>query len=103
MMDGLRITTNGHPRPILYGWELTDEEKEEFDHLDDDELDEHDFVRYKGQVYDLGEFERIPVHRDGPLFPGNWSGYHPDSFFSGILVRYLEDDDDNVVMGWYLV
>lgn len=100
MMDGLRITTNGHPRPILYGWELTEKEREDFDYLSPDELDEHDFVRYKGEVYDLDEFERIPVHEGKPVFPG-WSGYRSDSFFSGVLIRYPEDDDENVVMGWY--
>ena len=28
-----------------------------------------------------------------------WEGYSSDSYFSGTLVKYI--DDDSVIMGWY--
>ena len=96
-MSEVKIITNNHPRPIVYGWELSDSERQEFDYYDADELDCAMFFRYKGEIYDLGEF--MCVDR-GP-FTG-WDGYSSDSFFSGILVKYPEHDNDHVMVGWYV-
>ena len=97
MSDSLRIFTNNIPRPIVYGYELTDKEREDFDYYDNDEILDAMFFRYKSQVYDLGEFMRLD--RYSP-FPKIWHGYMSDSYFSGVLVRYT-DDQDNVIVGWY--
>ena len=98
-MDDIKIITNHVPRPIVYGWELTDKERAEFDYYDDEELDSNMFFRYKGHVYDLSDFERVtPMIR--PFHP-YWHGYMSDSFFSGILFRFVEDDDESCIVGWY--
>lgn len=93
-MSDLTIITNNVPRDIIEGWELTSSEREDFDYLDwnaiDGGLDSASFVRYKGQLYDLGDFEAAT------LFPG-WNGYVSDTFFSGILVRWV--NTEQVVMG----
>ena len=92
------IVTNNVPRQLIHGYELTDKEREEFDYLSSDELFERDFFRYKGNVYDMGEFMRITdtmeLH-DSQL--KEWHGYMADSYFSGILVRYIERDEEIVV------
>lgn len=101
MADTLTIITNHVPRDIVDGWELTPQEREEFDYLDWDAIergeDSASFVRYKGELYDLGDLER-PT---SDIFPG-WDAYLSDTFFSGVLFRYVEDDGDwRIVMGRY--
>ena len=53
----MEIITNNQPCFIIYGFELSDKEKEQFDYLDN--IDECSFFRYKGELYDLGEFMRV--------------------------------------------
>jgi len=101
----LTIRTNHKPRPVLSRWELTPRESADFDYLADDE---GSFFRYRGQVYDLGEFCRVipqgstrchPTECDNPAFSG-WHGYSSDSFFSGMLVKYA-DECEPVIVGVY--
>lgn len=99
----MKIKTNNTPRHLVYGYELTKKEAADFDYLSPDELNEREFVRYRGRVYDMGEFMRI----DKTVAPhpqrqgwGHWHGYSSDSFFSGVLVRF-SDDGESVVLGTY--
>ena len=92
-MNNIKIITNNKPRQLIYGYELTDKQKQDFDYIAD--IDSHDFVRYKGNVYDLSEFVRI--ENNDRL--KDWDGYSSDSYFSGTLVKYI--DSDTVIMGWY--
>lgn len=100
MADGLTIITNHVPRLIIDAYELTAVERKDFDYYDWDKIergeDSASFFRYRGQLYDLGEFMRVP--RDA--FPG-WEGYSNDSFFSGVIVRYHEDHDHVIVGRFY--
>ena len=96
MTATLKITTNNVPRDLIQGYELSDKEKAEFDYIDKEEIDGHNFFRYKGLVYDLGEFMRVG-HSFGLQ---GWDGYHSDSAFSGILVKYV-DHGDRIIVGWY--
>ena len=98
-MSEPRIITNNVPRDIVYGHELTPKEREDFDYYTPKELNEATFFRYKGEVYDLGEFMRW----NNPASPtrNGWDGYRGDSFFSGLVVRYT-DDFERVVVGLYL-
>jgi hypothetical protein len=95
-MSDLTILTNHRHRDVLLWHELTDDERAEFDHyLDtDDKQADASFFRYRGNVYDLGEMQRVPPHSglDG------WDGYENDSFFSGTVVRYV-DDNERVIAG----
>ena len=94
MTNTLQIKTNNQPRPLL-GWdELTSKEQKEFDWIEDPMDTGLDFFRYKGWVYSLEEFLVAPY----PDFEG-WDGYHSDSFFSGILVKY--DGDEQVILATY--
>lgn len=80
---------------MIYGYELTDKQKKDFDYIAD--IDSHDFVKYKNNIYDLSEF--MIVGNNDSL--KDWHGYSSDSFFSGTLVKYI--DSDTVIMGWYYV
>lgn len=98
----MEIITNNKSRHIIYGFELSEKEKEQFDYLDN--IDECSFFRYKEEIYDLGEFIRInKVTAPHPQRTGweNWHGYSSDSYFSGILVRYTSDYESVIVGRYY--
>lgn len=96
-MSTIKIITNHKPRPIVYGWQLTKNERAEFDYYTDEEIEDQMFFRYKSQVYDVGEYMRT-TKRLG--FGSFWHGYASDSFFSGTLIHFCEDND-YIVVGWY--
>lgn len=66
MCNELTIVTNNVARNTIYGYELTPKEREEFDYYTPGELNEQSFVRYRKQVYDIGEFVRVES-TDSPL------------------------------------
>ena len=94
MNDTMTIKTNNVPRDVVYWYELTDAERAEFDYLDSDDAQcSASFFRYRGNVYDLGEFMVSPIK--------GWDGIRNDSYFSGILVRYVEDCERVIVAAYY--
>jgi hypothetical protein len=84
------IVTNGQSREVLYWEQLTDKERQEVDYSTAD--DGAMFARYRGAIYDLSDFPRAPQE----LKP--WDGALPDSFFSAILCRFV-DEGERVIMG----
>lgn len=103
-MSDLRIITNNVPRDVVDAYELSEVERKEFDYLKWDAIeageDSASFFRYRGQLYDLGEFSTTRVLPDfSPL--RKWDGYLNDSFFSGLVVRYVEDCE-RIVVGLFL-
>lgn len=99
-----KIITNNHERLIIDSYELSVNEREEFDYLNWAAIERGEdgatFFRYKGSLYDLGEFMTTSgMPESSPL--KKWDGYFSDSFFSAIVVRYLEDHD-HVIVGLYL-
>lgn len=90
----MEIRTNNVPRLLKYGYEMPENLRTEFDYIEEEDFATHDFFIFKGQWYDLAEFMRC----DSEHFKG-WDGYASDSYFSGVLVRIL--DDERVVVGQY--
>jgi hypothetical protein len=103
-MSEVKVITNHVPRLLLDGYELTAKERAEFDYLSDEEMIGRDFVRYRGWVYDIGDTMAItPLDRDHPQradWMRGWDSYVSDSFFSGVLFRFV--DDDHVVCATYI-
>lgn len=110
--SAVKITTNNVPRDVINAWELSAAERAEFDYLDwqaiDNGEDSAEFFRYRGELYDIGEFSRIippgskschPMECDSPDFVG-WCGYTSDSYFSGMLVKYV-DNGERVIVARY--
>ena len=85
-MSELTIRTNGQYRPVLCWENLTAKECAEFDK---EVFYNSSFFRYRGWVYTLDDFMRVG---NNALFTG-WDGYHSDSFFSGVLVKYSSCGD----------
>ena len=102
-MSDFTIKTNNVPRDVVEAFELTAEERAEFDYLDWSAIergeDSASFFRYRGEVYDLGEFMRWDGVPDSPL--ARWDGYQSDSFFSGLLVRYCENFERVIVARYH--
>ena len=99
----MQIISNHHRYPIIYGFELSERWRKEFDYLEKDELDSQMFVKYHDWVYSVGDFtnlhNRMWVSGDvSEQFKG-WDGYITDSFFSGVLIKVDEDDTEYVKMG----
>lgn len=90
------ITTNNREREIIYGLGLSEDEKKEFDYLEGDGLEYGQFFRYKGRVFDIGEFMRVP--KDSEL--SAWHGYSADTFFSGTVIKIC-DGGESVIVGTY--
>ncbi len=99
MPTDLTIITNNVPRDIVEAYELSADEREDFDYCDWDAIergeDSASFVRYKGELVDLGEFQ-VWDNPSSPTTVG-WDGFRSDSFFSGLVVRYVEDFERIVV------
>jgi hypothetical protein len=97
MSDELQIITNNVPRDIVDAYELNERERTEFDYLNWNAIDAGEdsasFVRYRGELYDLGEFM---VNSNMPEFSPlrAWDGHISDSFFSGVVVRYVQEPGD---------
>ncbi len=97
MSNEIRVVTNNQPRDIVDACELTPAERAEFDYLDwpaiDDGRDSASFVRYRGQLLDLGNLMRF----DSPDSMPGWDGYYGTSYFSAYVVRYVNDNEQVVI------
>lgn len=105
-MAEVTITTNNVPRDIINAWQLTANERKEFDYLNWEAIengeDSADFFRYRGELYDMHEFERL-THNflDGSTDDfEKWQAYQSDSYFSGILFRYV-NSGEQIIVGRY--
>lgn len=94
-LNPLKVITNNVPRPILSWYELTEKEQKEYL---EEQYSMHFFVRYKGRLEPLCSFMK-----PGPNspFPPEWQGYSPDSFYSGLLIRFTEDQEQAII-GTYI-
>jgi hypothetical protein len=104
----MRIITNHVPRDVIDAWELTPAERAEFDYLDWPAIergeDSASFFRYKGELHNLSEFSADYGITRGAGLPealSKWDGYRSDSFFSALVVRYVENYE-RVVVGLML-
>lgn len=91
------IRTNNKPRETVLGYELTKKQKAAFDYINADSIDSHEFIKYKGRVYDLGDFVRLP-NEDSPF--SGWVAISPDSFFSGVLIRFVNDCEQVIIASY---
>lgn len=101
-MDKITIRTNHKPRDVLRWWDLTDKERKEFDYLDTDEKrDCAEFGRYRGWVYDLHDMERGWGQMAMPESLKGWDNYLSDTYFSGILIRWVEEGERVIFATWF--
>lgn len=100
-MDDVTIITNGQARDLLALCDLTPSEASDFDYITGEDTYSPRLFRYKGAVYDANEFmrangESAPSHRPFAA----WHGVQADTYFSGVLIRYV-DDFERIIVGRY--
>jgi hypothetical protein len=100
MPDEIRIVTNNVPRNVLRWHELTDKQRAEFsDYIDTEaKQDEAEFMLYRGVVYDLHDMERQSAM---PEQFAKWDNYLSDSYFSGILIRWVDEGERVIAATWF--
>lgn len=105
MSATLTIVCNNVPRDVVDAFELTAAEREEFDYLDwqalEEGTDSASFVRYKGELIDLGDLEVMGQNPTSPFWGLGWDGMRSDSFFSGVLVRWVDNWERVIVARYY--
>lgn len=89
----MKITTNNKPRALIYGYQLTEKEKQDFDWLND--IDSEQFVQYQGMIIHIGEFVRLSD--DSEESKAGWYGVHGLNAFCGVLVKLI--GNGRVVVG----
>jgi len=96
-MSELKITTNNQPRDMLSWLDLTDKEKKEFDF---DGMEDTSYFRYKGWCYCLADF--MCISDNSPKAMQSWQGYHSDSFFSGIVIKFADKYCEQIIVGRFV-
>lgn len=96
----MKIITNNIPRPLACFLDLPEKARADFDYLEDPH--EYRLVQYKGVWYDVWDSTTctgaVATDDTRHLFSG-WDGYISDSFFSGVLFKFA--DEDRVVCATY--
>jgi hypothetical protein len=110
MTDTIKVITNNVPRDIIEAYELTQDERDQFDYINWWKVETGEtgasFIRYKGELYDLGDTESLhdlnpAVYASHRALVG-WHGIVRDSYFSGVLFKFVDQDSDmRVVCGRY--
>jgi hypothetical protein len=100
------IRTNRQWRHFVYRHDVPSDVLERYFDWTDPETEIDGFFRYQGVWYHVSQFQRcFPTSQyDGAragAFDG-WDGYTPDSFFSGVLIRF-SDDGESYQVGRYCV
>jgi hypothetical protein len=97
---GYKVITNGHPRPVILASELTEDDLRRLGYTPDEG---DTFVHYRDWIYPISDFSTtwgLSRNSEGSTTPADlqgWHGFLSDSYFTGIVLRYTEDNDFVVV------
>jgi len=91
----MNIITNNRPRPLACLLDLPEKVRAEFDYVENYDLS-YRFAQYLGCWYDVYDSQACGVGFD--QFKG-WDGIVSETFFSGVLFRFVGDDE--VIVGRY--
>jgi hypothetical protein len=94
----ITIVTNNVPRTLVSFNDLRKEDQADFDYIGEYDKDSPRFFAYKGAWYDANEYMRCP---DTCEAFKDWDGYAGDSYFSGTLIKYV-DNYERVIVGRYM-
>jgi hypothetical protein len=101
---GITVVTNNVPRDLICFHDLRAEVQKDFDYVARrEERSDLRFFAYKGAWYDSHEFMRCndttlaETHRESFK---EWDGYQSDTYFSGVLIKFV-DDNERVIVARY--
>lgn len=92
----MNIITNNKPRAMHAVADLSERAQADFDYIMGDDRYSPRLVRYLGAWYDVYDSQACGVGFD--QFKG-WDGIVSETFFSGVLFRFA--DEDQVIVGRY--
>lgn len=94
------LSTNRIPRNLYSMCELDETVRGEFDYITKDDYPTARLFKYRGEWYDLGEFERAGHDMSAMGF----DGIQTESYFSAVVVSYFESDgyelEDQIIVGY---
>lgn len=101
------VITNGHRRPLIYRYELTDGERSAMGYDESASEDETaQYVRYRGDVIPLSDFTTTaPTAWNGAdeFRRMGWDGYAVDSYSTATVVRYTDDGSGGEMFGYVVI
>lgn len=102
-MSELTIVTNNQPRELVSLNDIPRRFHSDFDYIDGEDKYSPRLFAYRGAYYDTCEYMRTPCD-EAPRLELNklsqWHGYQSDSFFSGTVIKFV-DDCERVIVGRY--
>lgn len=98
----MQIITNNHRRELVSLNQLPEDAQSDFEYLKMDEWYDERFVQYKGEWYDVNDTMNVGgITQEVGEFKG-WHSYISDTFFSGILFKWPDPAEaDVVIVGRY--
>lgn len=106
----VKVTTNNASRLLVDAYEMTAKEREAFDYLDWDAIesgeDSPTFVRYRGELIPLNDFSASWGLRSESGLPDwleGWDGFLAGSMSTGLVIKFVRDDNDRVIIGSFVV
>jgi hypothetical protein len=98
----LTIQTNHQPRGLKYLSDFNSADQQQirsqYDWMDKYDLEcNYGFFKYRGCFYHLQDFLRVVNMSTDSLI--GWDGYLSDSFFSGVVIKLVDNDCDSVIIG----
>ena len=96
------VVTNNQPRKLMSLFEFNSKDqvkiREKFDWMDEIE-DTYSFFKYKEEVMHLSEFNN--TNSSCPTELSGWDGYLTDTYFSGLIVRLVNDNEEVIVGSFF--
>ena len=100
-IDTIKIVTNGHHRELQCLSDIPAGAAEDFDYIDEEEHYSPRLVQYRGAWYDINDM--IVTSQSGQLSLSEWEAYASETFFSGVVVRFVPEEDYEVIqIGTYI-
>ena len=99
MRDMMEIKTNNEYQEIKYSNEVPQDVLDDYDWLEEEDK-AIGWVNHKDTWYHTSDF--MVINKTDPNQPFNdWDGYHSDSYFSGVLIKF-SNCGDCAKMGTYM-
>jgi hypothetical protein len=92
------VSSDGKFKPFLQDHQVPKKVLAAYDWLDEDaKMD--GWVKYKNEYLHLSDFERL----SDSVLGRDWNGAHPDSFFSGTVIKMTDDGEEYKIGRFYQV
>ena len=98
-MSMTKVYTNHHKKRFMHYSVVDQETLDLYDHLSEEDKT-YGWILYKNHWYHVSDFMRILPSK--PDWMHGWHGYNPDSFFSGVVIKLLDDIDGDYTIGTYI-